>query len=56
MGEHDRANEFFLKSLSVRKESGDARGQAQVLNNLGKNQVFFRASDAARDHSNRPSR
>src|SRR5436190_7531227 len=31
MGEHERANEFFLKSLAVRQETGDARGQAQVL-------------------------
>lgn len=34
----------------MRKETGDIRGQAQVLNNLGKNQVYFGHFSTARDH------
>ncbi|MBK6832019.1 MAG: tetratricopeptide repeat protein [Flavobacteriales bacterium] len=39
-----------MKSLAMRRELNDSRGQAQVLNNLGKNQVNFGRFGEARDH------
>ncbi len=46
-GEHDLSAHYFLKSLSFRSKDGDKRGQAQVLNNMGKNMVLTaRFSDA----------
>jgi tetratricopeptide (TPR) repeat protein len=50
LGQYQQANEFFLRALALRKEQDDARGQAQVLNNLGKNQVNFGRFAEARDH------
>ncbi len=40
MRKHDLAGHYFLKALSIRTALGDMRGQAQVLNNTGKNEVY----------------
>jgi tetratricopeptide (TPR) repeat protein len=50
MGRHDLADQYFLQALAVRKQTGDVRGQAQVLNNLGKNQALMGHFEAARGH------
>jgi tetratricopeptide (TPR) repeat protein len=38
--EYSFANHYFLQALNIRKSIKDFQGQAQVLNNIGKNEVF----------------